>query len=162
MQNEASQHPGLILKQKFLDPLGISPSELADSIGVSTRRVSELLKGRRGLSPEMAHRLALYFNVRALWFLEMQARFDAQMVTNLKDIRKSVRPIEDPDGFIITPGGALPLQQSKSGPPTTLMVPVSEELLTRLRAQAALSNRKVNRTPKVITLPDGTPILTGD
>ena len=163
MANTASpEHPGLILKQKFLDPLGISIAELAESIGVSKRRVTELIKGRRRLSLEIASRLGLYFNVPALWFLDMQTRFDAQSLTGEKNVRESVRPIEEREGFIITPGGALPLQESKSAPPTTLMVHVSEELLTRLRAQAALSNRKVNRTPKVITLPDGTPILTGD
>ena len=164
MMNDSNppEHPGLILKLRFLDPLGIRPSELAKSIGVSGRRVSELLKGRRRLSPEMAHRLALYFGVPPRWFLEMQARFDAHTVENGSPLLPYIRPMGQSDGFIITPGGALPIRKSASPAPAPLSVHVSEEFIARLKAQAALSGRKLNCTPKLVTMPDGTSILAGE
>jgi len=159
---ESPEHPGLILKERFLDPLGISPGELADSLGISRRRVSELLKARRRLSPEMAHRLGLYFIVPTRWFLEMQARFDAQEVHSNAELRGQIKPWDAKEGILITPEGAINLGPPRPKKIETLMVKVPDELLERLRKQAALSERQIARTPKIITLPDGTPILTGE
>ena len=158
-QDAAAEHPGLILKEKFLDPLGISPSELAESIGVSVRRVSELVKGRRRLTPDMAHRLGLYFNVPALWFLEMQARYDAQ-APDLGGM--NVTLWNRKDDVLITPTGALDLGKPKRAQVEPLMVKVPQDLVDRLAAQAKLGRRTLNRVPKIIELPDGTPVLTGE
>ena len=161
-ENTTSEHPGLVLKERFLEPLEIRPSELAESIGVSTRRVTELLKGRRRLSPDMAHRLGLYFNVPPLWFLEMQARYDAELLRGNIGIRTKTLATDRQEGLLITPGGVIPVQKADSSRKVPSSVHVSDEFLARLKAQVAISGRKVARRPKVITLPDGTPVLTGE
>lgn len=158
MQVEIPEHPGVILKKRFLDPLGISPSDLAESIGVSRRRIAELIKGRR-MSPDMAHRLGHYFQVPPLWFLEMQARFDTQ--TTAVDSR-SLKTWEPKRGILITPRGAVDLGKPKTEKVETLLVTVPDDLLDRLRQQAQLSRQSMRRTTKVVTLPDGTPMLTGE
>jgi len=56
-------HPGNILKNQFLEPKNISQAQLARSIKVSTKRISEICQGKRGITPDTACRLALYFNL---------------------------------------------------------------------------------------------------
>ena len=158
---EPPQHPGIILKEKFLDPLGITARALADSLSVTHRRVTELLKGRRSLTPDMAHRLALFFDVPSLWFLEMQARFEAHRREPKPD-EYLVKPLGRGRGYLITPGGVHFFDRSRFKPPAPLMVRVSDELRRRLEAQVALAPPRPPRKPKVVVLPDGTPILTGE
>ena len=54
-------HPGEILLEEFLKPLGISQSELAKDIGVQPRRISEIVQGKRAISADTALRLSRYF-----------------------------------------------------------------------------------------------------
>ena len=56
-------HPGEILKAELLIPRGISQAELARNINVSVRRVNDICQGKRGITPDTAFRLALYFNL---------------------------------------------------------------------------------------------------
>jgi addiction module HigA family antidote len=56
-------HPGEILKEELLIPRGISQAELARSINVSARRVNDICQGKRGITPDTALRLSLYFNL---------------------------------------------------------------------------------------------------
>ena len=77
MSIERVRHPGELLKARFLDPLGITPRQLAHAIGVPARRVADLAACRRALSADMALRLGLFFDVPARWWLEMQAKFDS-------------------------------------------------------------------------------------
>ena len=51
-------HPGEILQAEFLDPLGVTQTALAERIGVSFRRINELVNGKRGITPDTALRLA--------------------------------------------------------------------------------------------------------
>lgn len=78
MTDAHARHPGVLLKERFLDPLGITPRQLARDVGVSARRIADLVAGRKGLSVDMAFRLALYFDVPARWWLELQARPDTR------------------------------------------------------------------------------------
>ena len=69
-------HPGQFLESRFLRPLGISQTDLALALGVSRRRVNELINGRRGITPDTAVRLAVYFgNDAALW-MHLQVAWD--------------------------------------------------------------------------------------
>ena len=54
-------HPGQFLESRFLKPLHISQTELAEALGVSRRRVNELINGRRAITPDTAVRLAMYY-----------------------------------------------------------------------------------------------------
>jgi addiction module HigA family antidote len=69
-------HPGRFLETRFLKPLGISQSTLAEALGVSRRRVNELIRGHRGITPDTAVRLALYFDNDATFWMHLQTACD--------------------------------------------------------------------------------------
>ena len=67
-------HPGEILRELCLAPLQLTVTEAADSLGVSRNTVSAILNGRAGISPEMAIRLSIAFNITAESWLHQQMR----------------------------------------------------------------------------------------
>jgi antitoxin HigA-1 len=69
-------HPGEMLKEEFLDPMGITQRQLADAIGVPYQRINEIINGRRGITPSTALRLAKYFQVSPEFWLNLQIRLD--------------------------------------------------------------------------------------
>lgn len=71
-------HPGEILLEDWLKPLGISQHRLAQAIGVPRRRINEIVHGRRSLTADTAVRLAAFFGVDAQSWLNLQAHFDAE------------------------------------------------------------------------------------
>jgi addiction module HigA family antidote len=74
--NRTPTHPGEMLLEEFLNPMGISQRELADAIHVPYQRVNELVNQRRGVTPGTALRLARFFNVSADFWLNLQMRWD--------------------------------------------------------------------------------------
>lgn len=71
-------HPGEILKADFLDAMNITPYALARAIGVDQTRISELIKGARGMSADTALRLGKFFNMSPEFWLNIQSRFDLE------------------------------------------------------------------------------------
>jgi addiction module HigA family antidote len=71
-------HPGEILIEEFLKPLGISQNKLASEIKVSPRRVNEIVLGKRSVTPETALRLARYFVTSERFWLGLQIDFDLE------------------------------------------------------------------------------------
>ena len=69
-------HPGQFLESRFLRPLGLSQTELAAALGVSRRRVNELINGRRGITADTAVRLAMYFRNDAAFWMHLQVAWD--------------------------------------------------------------------------------------
>ncbi len=69
-------HPGEFLDSRFLKPLSISQTELAQALGVSRRRVNELINGRRAITPDTAVRLALFFGNEAAFWMHLQVAWD--------------------------------------------------------------------------------------
>lgn len=69
-------HPGDVLKELCLEPLGISVTEAAIALGVSRKTLSAVLNGRAGISPEMAIRLSLAFETSAESWLNQQVQYD--------------------------------------------------------------------------------------
>lgn len=69
-------HPGEMLLEEFLKPMGLSQRDLADGIHVPYQRVNELVNGRRGITPSTALRLARYFGNSAGFWLALQHRWD--------------------------------------------------------------------------------------
>jgi addiction module HigA family antidote len=61
-----------MLKEEFLEPMGLTQQQLADGIGVSYQRINELINGKRGLTTSTALRLAKYFNTSPDFWLNMQ------------------------------------------------------------------------------------------
>jgi len=76
MQMHNPPHPGEILKELCLEPLGISVTRAAKALGVSRKTLSAILNGRAGISPEMAIRLSLAFDTSAESWLNQQAYYD--------------------------------------------------------------------------------------
>jgi addiction module HigA family antidote len=71
-------HPGEVLKEEFLDPLGISQYRLAKAIGVQPIRISEICAGRRGISADTALRLARALGTTPGFWLGLQADYDTE------------------------------------------------------------------------------------
>ena len=69
-------HPGEIIKELCLEPLGISVTAAAKALGVSRKTLSALLNGRAGISPEMAVRLSIAFDTSAESWLNQQTQYD--------------------------------------------------------------------------------------
>ena len=69
-------HPGAMLREEFLEPLGISQTELAEWIGASYPRINELIHGKRGVTPDTALRLEQAFGMDAQFWLNLQLAWD--------------------------------------------------------------------------------------
>jgi antitoxin HigA-1 len=69
-------HPGEMLLEEFLIPMGITQQELANAIHVPYQRINEIVRGRRGVTPSTALRLAKFFGVSADFWLNLQLRWD--------------------------------------------------------------------------------------
>jgi addiction module HigA family antidote len=75
----APVHPGEILLDEFLKPMGISQYRLAKDISVHPRRINEIIHGTRSISADTALRLSRYFGLSERFWLNLQARYDLEM-----------------------------------------------------------------------------------
>lgn len=73
-------HPGEILLEDFMKPLGITQYRLAKDIGVSPIRISQIVRGERSITVDTAMRLARYFGTSAAVWLRLQVRYDLEAV----------------------------------------------------------------------------------
>ena len=78
-QKLAPVHPGEVLLEEFLKPLGISQYRLAKDLSVPPRRINEIVLGKRAVSADTALRLARYFQTTDRFWLNLQARFDLEV-----------------------------------------------------------------------------------
>jgi len=78
-------HPGKILREDFLIPMGLSQTELADMLKTTFRTVNEILNEKRGVSPEMAVRLARFFGTSEELWLNLQDQYDLYKVKTRKE-----------------------------------------------------------------------------
>ncbi|MDP2157478.1 MAG: HigA family addiction module antitoxin [Nitrospirota bacterium] len=87
-------HPGEILVTEFLGPLSVSQYRLAKDIGVTPRRINEIVHGRRSITADTALRLGQFFGMEAQFWLNLQSRYDMEVTReHLQDkIKKEVRP----------------------------------------------------------------------
>ena len=72
-------HPGEILREEFLRPLEMTQSAAAKALGISTVRVNELVRGKRGVTADTALRLAQIFKTTPQFWMHMQANFDLKV-----------------------------------------------------------------------------------
>jgi addiction module HigA family antidote len=72
-------HPGEILLEEFLSPLGVSQYRLAKDTSVPPRRINEIVRGSRSISADTALRLARYFGTSERFWLNLQARYDLEV-----------------------------------------------------------------------------------
>jgi addiction module HigA family antidote len=87
-------HPGEILHEEFLVPLGISAHALARELRVPVTRVTEILRGRRAITADTALRLARYFGTSGELWVGLQAEYDLRVTRRAKgaEIERDVRP----------------------------------------------------------------------
>jgi len=74
--NRTPTHPGEILLEEFLNPMGLTQKELADSIHVPYQRVNDIINGRRNVSPSTALRLSKFFGTSVDFWMNLQTRWD--------------------------------------------------------------------------------------
>jgi addiction module HigA family antidote len=97
--NRPPIHPGTMLLEEFLNPMGLTQRDLADGIRVPYQRVNELVNGRRGVTPSTALRLSkylgtspdLWLNLQQRWDLYYAQRAEAGALGKIKQVRRSRR-----------------------------------------------------------------------
>lgn len=88
-------HPGEILREDYLVPLDLSANALAKALCVTPARINDIVRERRGVTPDTALRLARYFGGDAQSWLNLQQAYDLKMAerTALKTIVKEIQPL---------------------------------------------------------------------
>lgn len=133
------RHPGQVLREDFLAPLGLSVGDLAELAGVSPQRFYELLRGERSVTAETAARLGKVFRMKPHHWLAMQAAWDLEHTAPPTDTRSA-----DLRGFVSGPRGVTPLPSPRpralvdtSFPPElALAVAQAAALLAPFKARA--------------------------
>ena len=89
-------HPGEMLREEFLIPLGLSANQLALATGMPATRIGEILHGRRGVTADTAMRLARYFGMSPQFWLGLQSTYELSklQVERGKQIEREVRPLK--------------------------------------------------------------------
>jgi addiction module HigA family antidote len=84
-----------MLEEEFIKPLGLSRAEAARRLGVPANRITQIVKGRRAITPETALRLEALFGWPAAYWLQNQAEYDLEIARTVRGrrIRKEVRPL---------------------------------------------------------------------
>ncbi len=83
-------HPGEVLREDYLAPIGLSVNALSVSLGVPATRIHEIIKERRAITADTAARLAKYFGGDAASWLVMQANYDLKTLPTMEDIQRQV------------------------------------------------------------------------
>ena len=95
MRNIEAVTPGELLKEEFLDPMGISQYRLAKEIGVPAQRIGPIVAGNRGITADTDLRLCRYFGLSNGYWLRVQAAYDTEIVEDaLADELKNIRPFK--------------------------------------------------------------------
>ena len=92
--HRAPTHPGEMLSEDFLKPMGLTQRELADAIHVSYQRINEIINTRRGITPSTALRLSKFFGVSADFWMNLQLRWDLYFTKESEtEELNNIRPI---------------------------------------------------------------------
>ena len=87
-------HPGEVLLNEYLEPLGITQNRLAIAIGVPPRRINEIVHGKRRISADTALRLARYFGTTERFWLNLQGRHDLEVERDrLTEVLEEIQPL---------------------------------------------------------------------
>ena len=89
-------HPGEILREEFMTPLGLSMNRVAIDLRVPLTRIADIVHERRGITADTALRLARYFKISPTFWLNLQTRYDLEIMTGREAdrIARDVRPLE--------------------------------------------------------------------
>ncbi len=92
MQMHNPPHPGEVLRELCLEPLGLTVTETARALGVSRKTLSAILNGRAGISPEMALRLAAAFDTTPESWLDQQQQYDLWHARR-SNVARKIKPL---------------------------------------------------------------------
>jgi addiction module HigA family antidote len=93
-KNRPATHPGEMLLEEFLEPMGLTQKQLADAIHVPFQRVNQIVSGKRGITPSTALRLGKFFNMSPGFWLNLQMRCDLQDAERTEQATlKEIRPM---------------------------------------------------------------------
>ncbi len=81
-------HPGEVLREEFMVPMGLTSTELAAHLHTSVPRVNDIVRERRAITADTAMRLARYFGTSAKLWMGLQAEYDLDLAAANRDIRK--------------------------------------------------------------------------
>jgi len=84
-------HPGEVLREDFMEPLGLSANRLAMELRVPVTRIADLIRERRAITPDTALRLGRFFNTTARYWLNLQAAFDLESAED--ELRDEIEPM---------------------------------------------------------------------
>jgi addiction module HigA family antidote len=90
-RNRVPTHPGEILLEEYLLPLGITQVAFAEHVGVSLQRVNEIIRAKRGVTPETAWLFAQALGTTAEFWMNLQANFDLAMARPSRVVRRLKR-----------------------------------------------------------------------
>ena len=92
--HRAPTHPGEMLLEEFLKPMGITQRDLANAINVPYQRINEIINGRRGITPSTALRLAKVFGVSSDFWMNIQLRWDLYLAKKSEsDVLNDIKPL---------------------------------------------------------------------
>jgi addiction module HigA family antidote len=87
-------HPGEVLREEYLNPLGLSANALAKALHLSPSRIGDIVLERRGVTADTAVRLARYFGGTAQFWLNLQSIYDLRTAERSAETKRAVREIE--------------------------------------------------------------------
>lgn len=89
------EHPGIMLKEDFLEDLGIKPGTFAKAIGVDRASIKKIIEGKRAISADMALRFSVYFNMSAGFWLNLQKDYELRIATRdrLAEFQQEIEPL---------------------------------------------------------------------
>ena len=87
-ENRIPTHPGVVLEQEFLRPLGVSQVALAAHLGVPVQRINELVRGKRGVTPETAWLLAQALNTTPEFWVNLQTAYDLARLRPTRSVER--------------------------------------------------------------------------
>jgi antitoxin HigA-1 len=89
-------HPGEVLREEYLAPLEMSVNALAKALGIPTPRINDVVREKRGITPDTAMRLARYFGGDARSWLNLQIAYDLRIaeIASAKSIARTVAPMK--------------------------------------------------------------------
>ena len=95
--------PGEILREDFMEPMGISINRLSRDLAVPPNRISEIVNGKRAITADTALRLQRYFGVEAQFWLNLQSEHDLRIVRRQiwSDLEKRIIPVQNPQTELV-------------------------------------------------------------
>ncbi len=88
-------HPGEILSEEYLKPLGISQNKLGRDLNVPAQRINEIVRGQRAITVDTALRLARYFHTTPQFWLNLQARYELEMAEETRLVERVSREVRE-------------------------------------------------------------------